>query len=272
MVFDPTDHPHRRLIMLTGEYVLVSPHRNKRPWQGRQEKLPEENKPAYDPTCYLCPGNSRAAGMHNPHYDNSFVFTNDFAALLPDTPAAVSRHLLLQMTQAQGTSRVVCFSPRHDLTLPEMPFDVIRQVVDTWAGQIEDLGQTYRWVQVFENKGTAMGASNPHPHGQIWAHQHLPNEIVTEDRQQRAYFESYGSPLLVNYAALEQGEGERTVVENADWLALVPFWAVWPFEILLLPRRPVLRLPDLSTAERDSLAEILKRLLIKYDNLFETCW
>ena len=209
--------------------------------------------------------------MLNPHYETTFVFTNDFAALLPDTPEAGSSTApLLQLESVQGTCRVVCFSPRHDLTLPEMPLEVIRGVIDAWADQVRDLGQTYRWVQVFENKGTAMGASNPHPHGQIWAHHHLPNEVIKEERQQRSYYEAHGLPLLLDYAALEAEQGERIVVDNADWLAVVPFWAVWPFEILLLPRRHVLRLPDLTDVERDSLAEILKRLLTKYDNLFET--
>jgi UDPglucose--hexose-1-phosphate uridylyltransferase len=174
------------------------------------------------------------------------------------------------MESVEGTCRVVCFSPRHDLTLPEMPLATIRHVIDAWAEQTTELGQTYRWVQVFENKGAAMGASNPHPHGQIWAHHHLPNEIVKEDQHQRQYLAEHDSVLLVDYAALEAGQGERIVVENDDWLAVVPFWAMWPFECLLLPRRHVLRLPDLDPGERGSLADILKRLLTKYDNLFET--
>ena len=271
MLFDPTDHPHRRLNPLTGEYILVSPHRTKRPWQGREEKLPDADKPAYDPTCYLCPGNTRAGGVQNPNYENTYVFTNDFAALLPETPQTnTDQNPLLHMESVEGTCRVVCFSPRHDLTLPEMPLATIRHVIDAWAEQTTELGQTYRWVQVFENKGAAMGASNPHPHGQIWAHHHLPNEIVKEDQHQRQYLAEHDSVLLVDYAALEAGQGERIVVENDDWLAVVPFWAMWPFECLLLPRRHVLRLPDLDPGERGSLADILKRLLTKYDNLFET--
>ena len=271
MNFNPADHPHRRLNPLTGEYVLVSPHRTKRPWQGSQEKLPEEQKPRHDPNCYLCPGNTRAGGHHNPAYDSTFVFTNDFAALLADTPPApAAQNPLLRMEEVQGTCRVVCFSPRHDLTLPEMPVETIRRVVDVWAEQVIDLGQTYRWVQVFENKGAAMGASNPHPHGQIWAVNILPNEAVKENDHQQRYLTQHGRPLLLDYAELEADRAERIVVENADWLAVVPFWAVWPFEVLLLPRRHVLHLPDLTDDERDSLAAILKRLLTKYDNLFET--
>jgi UDPglucose--hexose-1-phosphate uridylyltransferase len=271
MKFSPTDHPHRRYNSLTGEWVLVSPHRTKRPWQGQVEKSPPESRPQHDPNCYLCPGNARAGGNRNPNYTNTFVFTNDFSALLPDTPpASLALHSLLRTESEQGICRVICFSPRHDLTLPEMSVGEIRLVVDLWAGQVAELGQQYRWVQVFENKGAIMGCSNPHPHGQIWAGNALPNEPAKEEHYQQVYFAEHGSPLLVDYANLEAKQQERIVVENAHWLAVVPYWAVWPFEILLLPRRHVLRLPDLTDAERNALAEILKRLLTRYDNLFET--
>ncbi|MCA0456222.1 MAG: UDP-glucose--hexose-1-phosphate uridylyltransferase [Chloroflexi bacterium] len=269
-MFNAADHPHRRLNPLTGESVLVSPHRNKRPWQGKQEAPPPDNRPSYDPTCYLCPGNKRASGDFNPQYTSTYVFTNDFAALLPDTPdAEPAANPLMQVQAVRGTSRVICFSPRHDLTLPEMAVEDIRNVVDVWAEQTAELGQKHAWVQVFENKGEIMGCSNPHPHGQIWAGNWLPNEIATEDTHQRAYFADHGSPLLVDYAQGEIASGERTVMQNDEWLAVVPFWAVWPFEILLLPRRHVLRLPDLTESERGGLADILKRLLTRYDNLFE---
>jgi UDPglucose--hexose-1-phosphate uridylyltransferase len=198
------------------------------------------------------------------------VFTNDFPAILPDTPPASEEQGLLQMSSVRGTCRVVCFSPRHDLTLAEMDVPDIRRVVDTWSDQLAELGKNYPWVQLFENKGAMMGSSMPHPHGQIWALDALPNEVAKEDVQQRAYTQEKGTLLLVDYAALELERRERVVVENDDWVAVVPFWAIWPFETLLMPKRRVPRLTDLAGPECDSLSAILKRLLTKYDNLFET--
>ena len=265
------DHPHRRYNPLTGEWVLVSPHRTRRPWQGMVERRLEGARASYDPTCYLCPGNPRASGERNPEYTGTFVFTNDFAALDPNTPALdAGSHPLLRAESEAGTCRVVCFSPRHDLTLPQMSVDGIRRVIDTWASQAQELGQRYRWVQIFENKGAIMGCSNPHPHGQVWAGSALPDGPARENRHQADYHAQHGTPLLLEYAQLESDRAQRVVAEDADWLVVVPYWAVWPFETLLLPRRHVLRLSDLQPGERDSLAQMLKRVLTRYDNLFET--
>ncbi|HLA97555.1 MAG TPA: UDP-glucose--hexose-1-phosphate uridylyltransferase [Anaerolineales bacterium] len=267
------EFPHRRYNPLIGEWVLVSPQRAQRPWQGQVEKSSAAGLPAYDPHCYLCPGNPRAGGAQNPPYANTYVFTNDYPALLPElhaTPGAA--HPLLQSQSQPGTCRVVCFSPRHDLSLAEMECGDIRLIIDLWADQVSELGQDYGWVQVFENKGEIMGCSNPHPHGQIWASKHLPNQARREDQQQRLYLAAQRQPLLLEYAELEAAHEDRLVILDDHWLAVVPYWAVWPFETLLLPRRPVLRLPDLADTERESLAGILKRLLVRYDNLFETAF
>jgi len=270
MEFHPTEHPHRRHNPLTGEWVQVSPQRAQRPWRGQLEEAAPESLPRYDPNCYLCPGNRRAGDARNPVYESTFVFDNDFAALLPDAPDLSSDpRSLLQSVGVQGTCRVICFSPRHDLTLPEMASTAIERVVEVWAAETASLGQQYRWVQVFENKGAVMGCSNPHPHGQIWATSTLPNEPSKEDQHQDAFFRQHGTPMLLEYGEIELVRRERVVLQNDQWLAVVPYWATWPFETLLLPRRHILRLPDTTGQERASLASILKALLIKYDNLFE---
>lgn len=272
MRFDDREHPHRRYDPLRAEWVLVSPHRTKRPWLGQVERQQPERKPAYDPACYLCPGNERAGGARNPDYTSTYVFTNDYAALLPDTPAAPpERDPLLRSVSVRGTSRVLCFSPRHDLTLAEFSVPELQTVVDLWAEQSADLGSGYRWVQVFENKGPAMGASNPHPHGQVWALDALPSLIEREDATQRDHLGSGGEPLLLEYALLEAERGLRVVESNEHWLAVVPYWAVWPYELLILPRiRRIARLPELEAAERVALAELLQGTLVRLDNLFDT--
>ena len=268
---DIADHPHRRFNPLTGDWILVSPHRNKRPWRGQTEPDAHPARPAHDPGCYLCPGATRAGGRPNPDYKGPFVFENDFPALLWDTPICSSQPApMLRAETVRGTARVICFSERHDLTLPQLPVTGIRRVVDIWVNQQEDLIRDFDWVALFENKGSIMGCSNPHPHGQVWASDFIPNELKRENGCQANYFANQGEPLLVAYAAFEGRIGERTVIENADWIAVVPYWAVWPFEVLLLPRRHVPRITDLSEGERDTLALILKRLCTRYDNLFQT--
>lgn len=270
MVFNATEHPHRRYNPLTGTWILVSPQRAQRPWQGGQEKPAAEDRPAYDKDCYLCPGNARANGERNPAYDDTFVFVNDFAAVLPDVPDLdASQESLLRMRPARGEARVICFSPRHDLTLAQMPTSKIELVVDLWAQQTRELSRRFKWVQVFENRGELMGASNPHPHGQIWATSEPGDIPAAEDQCQRAYYERQGRALLLDYAELELEKRERLVLENETWIAVVPYWAIWPFETLLLPRNHRPRLPDLDRRERRDLANILKHLLCRYDNLFE---
>jgi UDPglucose--hexose-1-phosphate uridylyltransferase len=261
---------HRRLNRLTGEWVLVSPHRTARPWQGQVEEVAADQRPTYDPACYLCPGNGRAGGARTPEYDSTYVFDNDFAALTPDVaPEEDDRKGLLIAQSERGICRVVCFSPRHDLTLGQMPAEAIRTVVDTWADQYLELGSLdwVRHVQIFENRGAMMGASNPHPHGQIWADERLPNEPAKELAQQRARADS-GGCLLCDYLDVELDDGERIVTGNEHFTALVPFWAVWPFETLVLPRAHAGALPDLGPDQRDGLADILRRLTRRYDRLF----
>jgi UDPglucose--hexose-1-phosphate uridylyltransferase len=265
--FDLALDPHRRHNALLDEWVLVSANRTNRPWLGATEADGPAERPAYDPGCYLCPGNTRANGNVNPRYETTFVFTNDFSALRPDTGIGEYADGLIRAEGERGECRVVCFSPRHDLTLAAMAAADVRRVVDLWADQTEELGRRYRWVQVFENRGAAMGASNPHPHGQIWAGSALPTLAAREVETQAGHAARTGRALLLDYLAQEAG-GPRIVAETADWLALVPFWAAWPFELLLIARRPAARLSDLDGTARDDLADTLHRVLAGYDGLF----
>lgn len=269
--FDRNLHPHRRYDPLRDQWVLVSPQRTSRPWQGQVESTPADSKPTYDPDCYLCPGNQRAGGASNPRYEGTYVFTNDFPALLPNSPEPPASEPLFRRSGAAGTCRVMCFSPRHDLTFAELDESSMRDVVELWVDQTSDLSRAHAWVQVFENKGAAMGASNPHPHGQVWALDALPTEAARELATQDRYLAQQGSPMLLDYAQAELEKQERVVAATPHWLAVVPFWATWPFELLILPaRRHVSRLPDLDDDERSDLVALCKAAFVKLDNLFET--
>jgi UDPglucose--hexose-1-phosphate uridylyltransferase len=268
---DFTQHPHHRWNALTGEWVLVSPHRTARPWQGQVEPPPAEDVPAYDPACYMCPGNTRANGVVNPPYERTFAFTNDFAALNPDTPRAeFDRAGLLRARGEPGLCRVLCFSPRHDLTLARMDVTDVGAVVDLWAEERRALAAhpAVGYVQIFENRGAMMGASNPHPHGQVWASATVPTEAAKEDARQRAHHADTGRDLLGACLDVELREGQRLVCENDTFVALVPFWAIWPFETIVIPRRRVPTIDAFDDDMRDGLADVLKRLLTRYDNLF----
>lgn len=264
---------HRRFNPLTGAYVLVSAQRLSRPWQGREERAPAIAAVPHDPECYLCPGNERAGGERNPDYEGTFVFDNDFAALQPanqsQSGSANDRGLLVAEAEA-GRCRVVCFSPRHDRSLSQLAPEALEQVVATWREETVTLGAPahINHVQIFENRGKVMGCSNPHPHGQIWAQESIPDEPARELRQMRAWFDKHGAPLLLDYLQLELERGERVVAVNDHFAAVVPFWASWPFETLLIPRTQAERLDDLSGQQERGFAQVLGRLTRAYDRLF----
>ena len=266
------DASHRRYNILTGEWVLVSPHRTKRPWQGKVEKTTEEVRPSYDPRCYLCPGNERAGGHINENYTEPYVFTNDFAALLSDSSDASYEDGLLRAQGERGTCRVVCFSPNHALTIPEMNEADIEEVIKVWQREYQSLGSQdfISHVQIFENKGAVMGCSNPHPHGQIWAQASVPLEVQRKTETQTSYYQQHGRSLLGDYLTQELKHDERVVLTNDHFVALVPFWAVWPYEAMIIPRRKQADISELSPGETRALAAIFKALTTRFDNIFET--
>lgn len=269
------DNPHRRLNQLTGEWVLVSPHRTKRPWQGQQEAPDLVTLPEYDETCYLCPGNERAGGAVNPEYDDTFVFTNDFAALLPDAPEgpeSAPQNDLLVAEPETGVCRVICYSPRHDLTMARLGRKRAEKVVDLWCHEFEELSarDDIGYVQIFENRGAVMGCSNPHPHGQIWATKNVPMYPAAESDRQAAYQTDKGCCLLCDYLATERASGDRIIFENDAFVVLVPFWATWPFETMILPRKHMGSILEMNREQRGLLADAMVRLNIRYDNIFQT--
>lgn len=270
-MFDFKEHSHTRLNILTGDWILVSPHRMKRPWQGKVEELPADDRPVYDPKCYLCPGNKRSDGTVNPVYENAYVFTNDFSALLADTPAGDhNTNDLLKAKSENGICKVICFSPDHSLTLPLMSEQAIEKVIELWQKEFTELSahEFIKYIQIFENKGEIMGCSNPHPHGQIWASSSIPLELSKETTQQQLYFQQHGKSLLSAYLDIELQQQDRIVVENEHFAALVPFWAVWPYETMIISKRHVQNVLQFTEEEKSSLASILKKVTTKYDNLF----
>jgi UDPglucose--hexose-1-phosphate uridylyltransferase len=273
MSFNFEEHPHKRLNILTGEWILVSPHRTKRPWQGKVEAAAITQMPAYDEKCYLCPGNTRSDGSVNPKYTAPYAFTNDFSSLLKDTPdGGLNQNGLLKAKSEKGICRVICFSPRHDLTIPQMEVSEIVQVLELWKFEFQKLAKNdwIKYIQIFENKGDIMGCSNPHPHGQIWAQSSIPVEPEKETVQQLIYLLENKESLLSAYLKEELKSGERTIAENEHFIALVPFWAVWPYETMVISKRKVKYTHEFDAEETQALAKILKTLTTKYDNLFET--
>lgn len=267
-----TEAPHKRLNILTGEYILVSPHRTKRPWQGKMEKPDIAVRPSYDPDCYLCPGNTRSSGAVNDNYKSVFTFKNDFGALIEESDTGVWEEGLLRAEGERGICKVICFHPNHALTMPEMEIEDLEKVVDCWQAEFLALKKLdfIHNIQIFENKGAIMGCSNPHPHGQIWAQSSIPQEIQKRTDRMEAYFARHGRSLLEDYLRQELDSGERILLENDHFVALVPFWAVWPYETMIISRRHFRDIEEMEEAEKPAFAQILKELTIRYDNLFQT--
>jgi UDPglucose--hexose-1-phosphate uridylyltransferase len=267
-----TEYSHRRYNILTGEWVLVSPHRTKRPWQGKQEDLAAKQRPTHDPSCYLCPGNTRANGENNPDYKDVFIFNNDFAALQTDAPTFKVNDGLLLAESESGICKVVCFSPDHSKSLPDMAVEDIKKVVNAWQHEYKTLGamEGINHVQIFENKGDVMGCSNPHPHGQIWSQSTIPNEVAKKDKHQKAYFEKSGSSLLGDYLNQEIERNERIIFENEHFVVLVPFWAVWPYETMIVPKSQLKNILEMDDSACFSFAEAISVITRKYDKLFHT--
>ncbi|MGY5351997.1 UDP-glucose--hexose-1-phosphate uridylyltransferase [Wenyingzhuangia sp. IMCC45533] len=267
------DYSHKRFNILTGEWVLVSPHRSKRPWQGQNEAVNNEKRPEYDESCYLCAGNTRISGDVNPKYTGTYVFTNDFAALQSDSPEFEVNDGLLQAQSERGICKVICFSPDHSKSLADMDVPGITEVVKTWQREYKELGSNdmINYVQIFENKGAVMGCSNPHPHGQIWSQSTLPNEVDKKDKTQRIYFEDKKSSLLGDYLAQElNGDRERIIFENDAFVVLIPFWAIWPFEAMIAPKKQLNSILDMNEKEAALYAEAISVLTKTYDKLFNT--
>ncbi|XP_066583421.1 probable galactose-1-phosphate uridylyltransferase isoform X2 [Prorops nasuta] len=268
-IFEPTDHQHIRYNPLKAEWVLVSPHRMKRPWGGQEEKIIEEDLPEYDPQNPLCPGNTRASGQITPLYEKTYSFVNDFPAILETCPSPPqSENELFQMGVARGICKVMCFHPKSNVTIALMKVDEIQEVIKQWIHEMIELGEKWTWIQIFENRGTLMGCSNTHPHCQIWASSFLPNEASSKDKALSEYYNRHRKPLLIDYMQQELMRKERIVLESHHWVVVVPFWAVWPYETMVIPKQQVIRMENLTHEQQDSLAVVMKRLCIKYDNLF----
>lgn len=266
------EQPHRRFNPLTGEWVLVSPHRTQRPWQGQQEERAVGSRPQYDDACYLCPGNERAGGKSNPDYEGTYVFTNDFSALLTDTPEArLDEGELFRAEAESGICKVICFSPRHDLSVPYMALEDVAGVINTWKDEFSALkaNPSIGYAQIFENKGAVMGCSNPHPHCQIWASSGLPTIVETEQVEQARYSDENGTPMLLDYAMRELEKQERLVHENDHFIVVVPYWAIWPFEAMILPKRHIPAIDEFTSAEVTSFADAYKTLTLSYDHVFD---